>query len=69
MQMVVGPLREPPLDQRGLAGGIVVDDQMDVQVLGDGGIDRVQELSELDCPVPAMALADHATALGVEGRE
>jgi putative RecB family exonuclease len=40
---------EPPLDQ-----GVVVHDEMDVRVLGHRGINRVQELPELDRPVPAM---------------
>jgi hypothetical protein len=54
VQMVAGALREPPLDQGGLVRGVVVDDEMDVQVLGHRGVDRVQELPELDRPMPAM---------------
>src|SRR4029453_12726165 len=65
VQMIPGPLREPPLDQWGLVGGVVVDDQMDVQLLGDRRIDRVQELPELDRPVPAMCLADTPALLRV----
>ncbi len=33
---------------------------MDVQVLGHRGVDRVQELPELDRAMPPMPLADHA---------
>jgi hypothetical protein len=69
VQMIPGTLRQLALGQGGLVGGIVGHAEMDVQIFRDRGVDRVQELSELDRPMSAMALADHAAALGVEGRE
>ena len=41
-------LREPVSDQRGLMRPVVVHDQMDVEVPRHGGVDRVEELPELD---------------------
>jgi hypothetical protein len=42
---------------------------MHVQVGGHGPVDRVEELAELDGPMPAMQLADDLPALGIQGRE
>ena len=52
-----------------LVRGVVVHDQMDDQVLGDSGLDRVEELAELGGPVPAMTLPDDFAGLHVERRE
>jgi hypothetical protein len=43
---------QPVLDRLGFVGGQVVADQVDVQVGGDLPVDGVEELSELDRPVP-----------------
>src|SRR5262245_35065488 len=69
VQMVAWALREPPLDRGRLVSGVVVHDQMDVEVHGDRGVDRVQEPSKLDGPMPAMPFANHAAALSVERRK
>src|SRR5262245_734458 len=68
MQMIAGTLRKPSLNQGRLVGRVVVDNQMDVQVLGDGSVDRVQELPKLDGAVPAIALANQPAARSEERR-
>src|SRR5262245_51016849 len=68
MQMIAGTLRKPSLNQGRLVGRVVVDNQMDVQVLGDGSVDRVQELPKLDGAVPAIALANHRSGCRVPRR-
>ena len=64
-----GPLGEPGTDHRGLVGGVVVHDQVDIEVLGHVGLDLVEELEELRCPVAGEALADHLAGGDVQGGE
>lgn len=45
-------------DQWGLVRGIVIHDEMDVELARHGGLDLVQELAELGGTVPSVALAD-----------
>lgn len=55
-----GPARDQPIaDQRCLVGGVVVPDEMDLESLGDIGLDLVEELAELGRPMTAVALSDH----------
>jgi hypothetical protein len=42
---------------------------MDLEGGGDSRVQGVEELAELAGPLPAMALADHLAALGVERRK
>ena len=37
---------EPTFDRRRLMGRVVVENEVDVQVRGDGGLDRIQEAPE-----------------------
>ena len=53
-----GVLEQPLLDRRRLVRGVVVQDQVQVQVLRDGGVDELEEPQELLVPVPAVGLAD-----------
>ena len=62
-------LDQPVLDRRGLVGGVVVQDQVQVQVLRDGGVDELEEPQELLVPVPAVGLGDDRAAGQVVGRE
>ncbi len=50
-------------------GGVVVDDEMDVELLGDGSLDVAQELQELLLTMAAFALREHLTRGDVESRE
>ncbi len=67
--MPARPLGEPVADQRGLVGGVVVHDEMDVEIVGDVGFDLVQELAELGRAVAGIALADDTAGGDVEGGE
>ena len=42
-----------------LVGAVVVQDQVDLQALGDLAVDGAEELQELGMAVPGQALADH----------
>jgi len=52
-----------------LVGAVVVADQVDLEVLGDLGVDLGQELLELGCPVTPVQAGDHGVGCGVEGGE
>jgi len=58
VEMEAGVLEQPFLDHRGLVGGVVVQDQMQVQVFGDGVIDELEELQKFLVPVLAVGLGD-----------
>ena len=51
MDVPVRSPRQPSLDRRGLVGGVVVHDDVDVQPLGDAPVDLLQEVEELPGPV------------------
>ena len=61
--------RQPSLDRRGLVGGVVVHDDVEVQPLGDAPVDLLQEVEELPGPVASVALADDAARGDIEGCE
>lgn len=54
---------------RGLVGGVVIEYEVQVQVLGHRVVDQIQETQELLVTVPAVVLGDHRTAVDVEGGE
>jgi hypothetical protein len=60
---------QPAADGRSLVRGVVVQDEVDVELGRHLPIDALQELAELHCPVPAMELPDHFPAGNVEGGE
>ena len=61
------PLDQPIADQGRLVGGVVVPDEMDLETLGDIGLDLIEELAELDRPMTGVALSDHVAGGDVEG--
>lgn len=67
--MPARPFSQPFLDQRGFVGGVVVHDEMDVELARHSGLDLVQELAELGGTVPSVALADNPSGRNVEGGE
>ena len=69
MNMEAGPLGEPVPDQRRLVGGVVVGNQVHVQLGGHLGLDGIEKLAELQGPVAAVALANHLTGPGVQSSE
>ncbi len=62
-------LEKPTLDDLGLVGLIVVEDEVDVEIVRDGSIDGVEEFSELNRTVPFVTFGYDLSALGVESRE
>ena len=64
-----GCVGEPGLDDRVLVGAVVVADQVDLEVLGDLGVDLGEELLELRGAVSAVQAGDHGAVGDVEGRE
>jgi len=60
---------EPGLDLRVLVSGVVVDDQMQIELGRGFAFDLAQELQPLLVPMPRQALADHGTVQRIEGRK
>src|SRR2546427_8068475 len=63
------PLAEPAADERRLVGGVVVEDEMDVEVPRDRVIDGAEKLAELYGAMAAMTPADDRARLDVQCRE
>ena len=64
-----GRLASQSRDQLRLVGGVVVHDQMNVQVLRHGCLNGIEEGAELYRPMAGLALTNHLAAPGVQGRE
>ena len=62
-------LREPTPDRRRLVGCVVIHHEMDIEMLGDLLVDRVQELLELERSMASMTFADHFSGRDVECSE
>src|SRR5215468_309274 len=69
VQMKARTLRQPASDHGRLVGGIVVQDQVNVQLGGHRGFNGVEEFPELDGAVPLMTLADDLAGLYLERRK
>jgi hypothetical protein len=67
--MEPGVPHQPTVNQRGLMRAGVVDDEVDVQVRRDRGVDRHQEASKFSGAVALMELADNFATLGVQRGE
>ena len=67
VQVKPGVPQQPAVDHRGFVGAVVVEDQVDLEVLGHRSIDGVQELPEFDGPMALMAFADDLSGLEVKG--
>ena len=63
------PLGEPIPDDFGFMGGVIVHDDMNIEITGHIGLDPVEKLAELPRPVTAKALADDLAGGDVEGGE
>src|SRR5437867_1280868 len=58
---------QPAVDQGRLVRAGVVDDEVDLERLGDGIIDRIEERAKLARPVALVELPDDVAALGIQG--
>jgi len=67
--MPTWPFGQPFPNQRGLVGGVVIHDDMDVKFARHGGLDLVEELAELGGTAASIALADDPSGRNVEGGE
>ena len=64
-----GVLFEPGLHCRGLMRAVVVTDEVDIEAVGDNGVDLCEELLELDAAVSAVPARDDRPIGGVERHE
>ena len=69
VQMEPRALGEPALNQRGLMGAVVVEDQMHVQVARHVIFDEVQKPAKLSAAMPTKTPADDGARLGIERGE
>src|SRR5215472_12407605 len=69
VQMIARSLGQPPADQWSLVRGVVVQEEVNVQVIRHGRVDDVEELSKFAGTVLRVALADHDPRLDVQRRE
>ena len=69
MDVPVRPPCQPGFHCRRLVGGVIVHDDVDVQPLGDLGVDLFQEVEKLPGPVAPVALADDEAGSDIEGCE
>ena len=58
VHMKAGPDGKPASDRRMFVRGIVIDDEMDLEIVGHGGLDVAQELEKLLVPMPPLALGE-----------
>ena len=69
MQLDAGMGQQPPVHHRCLAGGQVVADHVDGQAGLGLPVDLIQEVPEVDGPVPGGQLAGHLAGGGVQRGE
>ena len=67
--VVSGTARQPGFDLGMLVGGVVVDDEMDVQGFGHVGVDVAQEGEDFLVPMASFALREHFAGGHVQGGE
>ena len=61
--------RQPALHGRGLVGGVVVDDQMQIEIGGSLAVDLFEEVQELLGPMAGQAFADDRASRDIESRK
>ena len=69
VDVVAGPVGQPALDAGMLVGGMVVDDEVDVEVRGHVGIDVLEEAQELLVARARPALGEDPAGGDVQGGE
>ncbi len=65
VDMEPGMPHQPAVNQRGLMRAGVIDDEVDVQLSRDRGVDRHQELPKFSSAVALMELAEDFATLGI----
>ena len=69
VEVVAWPGGEPALDLDVPVGAVVVDDEVDIEVRGDAGVDVAEEAQELLVAVARLALGDDLAGGHVQGGE
>ena len=69
VEMVVGPVGEPALDAGVLVGGVVVDDEVDIEVRRHVGVNVFQEAQKLLVAMTRPALGEDLAGGDIQGRE
>ncbi len=69
MHVEARALGQPPLDERRLVGPVVIQDEMNREGRGDRGINRIEELPELEGPVATVHLPEDFAGLDIERRK
>ena len=64
-----GPLGQPGPDLGMLVGAVVIDDQVDVKLLGDGLLDLPQKAQKFLVAMARLALGDHLAGGHVQRRK
>ena len=54
VDVIARPLGEPGLDGRRFVGGVIVHHEVDIEIGGHGGVDRVQKAAKLGGAMPFM---------------
>ncbi len=69
VHVVVRPPRQPRFDYGGFMRGVIVHDDVNVDVMRDAGIDLLKKVQKFCRPMPLVAFTDHETGSDVECRE
>ena len=69
VEMNARMLGQPSLHGLGLVGGVIVHDQMKIEMPGCVALNDPEEAQELLGPMPRQALADHLAGLHIQGGE
>src|ERR1017187_6315301 len=69
MQMVAWPLEQPAFDEFSFMGGVVIENQMDMEVIRDGMVKEVEKLPELLTAVLGKASPDDLAGGNVKSGE
>jgi len=67
MKMIARTLEEPAVDECGLMSGVIIEDQMHLEISWDGMIEKVEKLAEFLTAVFGKALADDFAGGDVQG--
>ena len=69
VEVIARPFGKPGFDRRRLVGGIIVHDQVDIEIGRYRGVDGVEETAKLSCAMAPVAAAEHPTGGNIEGGE
>jgi hypothetical protein len=69
VQVIAGMTGQPGFDLGMFVGGVIVQDQMDVEVSGDVVVQMLEKTQELLMAMAWFALRNHAAVEDIEGRK